>query len=84
MAKSFTSKKNREMLTIAIKFAAFIVTAIVGFFTIQHFIKQPISSATTPPAITNICGVTVHGSNNIVSDNASKSTFKCDTNLSAQ
>jgi Ca2+/Na+ antiporter len=77
MAKGFTSKKNRSMLALAIKFAGFIVTAIVAFFTIQHFTEQQKSTATTFPTPKIICGVTVFGSNNTVVDNGSNSTFNC-------
>jgi hypothetical protein len=83
MAKGFTSKKNRSMLALAIKFAGFVVTAIVAFFTIQHFTEQQKSTATTFPVIKDICGVIVTGDNNTITDNASNSTFKCDSKASA-
>jgi hypothetical protein len=83
MAKKNTSKKNREMLAIAIKLATFIVTAIVAFFTIQHFKEQQKSTATSFPVIKDTCGVIVTGSNNTVTGNASNSTFNCDSEASA-
>jgi hypothetical protein len=84
MAKSFTSKKSLRILTIASKFAGLALSAIVGFFTIQHFSDQQKSTVPTFPAIDKICGTTVLGSNNTVIDNNSNATFNCVSKASAR